>query len=256
MAGMPFSPKAAVKEAQDISFLAAKAFTSAFRRPYYIRDILIQMDTIGVGSLTVVMLTGFFTGAVLTLQTSKSLSRFGAVAMTGSLVSISLVRELGPVLSALMLAGRVGSGMASELGSMIVTEQINAMRALGTDPIKKLVVPRIGATVGMLPVLTIIADGVGIVGGLVIAVMILHISPNQYLSSAWSALTYMDVFGGMLKPVIFGFVLSLVGCHCGLRTHGGTQGVGRSTTQAVVAASILILVFDLFLTQLILQYTT
>ncbi len=252
---MPYSPKAAIKEVQDIALLAGKTFTSAFKRPFYVRDILLQMDSIGVGSLSVVVLTGFFTGAVLTLQTSKSLSRFGAVAMTGSLVAISLVRELGPVLSALMLAGRVGSGMASELGSMIVTEQINAMRALGTDPVKKLVVPRIGATVAMLPVLTVIADAVGIVGGMIIAVVILHISASQYLSSAWSGLTYIDLFGGLIKPVIFGFLLSLVGCHCGLRTPGGTQGVGRSTTQAVVAASILILVFDLFLTQIILQYT-
>ena len=252
---MPTSPKAAIKEVQDIAFLAAKAFGGAFRRPYYVRDILLQMEQIGVGSLSVIMLTGFFTGAVLTLQTSKSLSRFGAVALTGSLVAISLVRELGPVLASLMLAGRVGSGIASELGSMIVTEQINAMRALGTDPIKKLVVPRMLASIAMLPVLTIIADSVGIIGGMVIAVFILHISGNMYLSSAWRSLTYMDLLGGLLKPLIFGATVALVGCHCGLRTHGGTQGVGRSTTQAVVASSILILVFDLFLTRLILQYT-
>jgi phospholipid/cholesterol/gamma-HCH transport system permease protein len=160
-----------------------------------VRDILMQMDLVGVGSLTVVMLTGFFTGAVLTLQTSKTLSQFGAVGFTGGLVSVSLVRELGPVLAALMVAGRVGSGMASELGSMLVTEQINAMRALGTDPIKKLVVPRVLATIAMLPVLTIVADAIGIVGGLAIAVMVLHITPNLYLSRAWDALKYMDLYG-------------------------------------------------------------
>src|SRR5690348_16890880 len=143
---MPFSPLAAVKEVQDVSLLTWRALISSVRRPLYFRDIVTQMDLIGVGSLAVVMLTGFFTGAVLTLQTSKSLSQFGAKALTGQLVAISLVRELGPVLAALMVAGRVGSGMASELGSMQVTEQINAMRALGTDPIKKLVVPRIVAT--------------------------------------------------------------------------------------------------------------
>jgi phospholipid/cholesterol/gamma-HCH transport system permease protein len=253
---MPFTPKAAIKEVQDISSLAAKAFASAFRQPYYLRDILVQMDLIGVGSTTVVMLTGFFTGAVLTLQTSKTLSTFGATGLTGSLVAVSLVRELGPVLAALMVAGRVGSGMASELGSMVVTEQINAMRALGTDPIKKLVVPRLMASVAMLPVLTIVADGIGIIGGLVIATSVLHISASLYLSSAWRNLVYMDLFGGMLKPLVFGATIALVGCYCGLRTHGGTQGVGRSTTQAVVAASILILVFDLFLTRVILQYTT
>ena len=135
---MPISPKLAVKEVQDVSVLTVKAIASVFRRPFYVRDILIQMETVGVGSLAVCLLTGFFTGAVLTLQSSKTLSTFGAVAFTGSLVAISLVRELGPVLASLMVAGRVGSGIASELGSMVVTEQVNAMRALGTDPIKKL----------------------------------------------------------------------------------------------------------------------
>jgi phospholipid/cholesterol/gamma-HCH transport system permease protein len=253
---MPFTPKAAVKEVQDISLLTVTAFGRAFKRPFYFRDIVIQMDLIGVGSLSVVMLTGFFTGAVLALQTSKTLTTFGATALTGSLVALSLVRELGPVLSSLMIAGRVGSGMASELGSMIVTEQINAMRALGTDPIKKLVVPRLLATLTMLPVLTIVADAVGLIGGLVISSFVLRLSAATYLSSAWDNLTYMDIFGGLLKPVIFGAIVALVGCHCGLRTHGGTQGVGRSTTQAVVAASILILVFDLLLTRVILQYTS
>jgi phospholipid/cholesterol/gamma-HCH transport system permease protein len=252
---MPFTPKAAIKEVQDISLLAARALGSVFRRPYHVRDILLQMDQIGVGSLSVVILTGFFTGAVLALQTSKTLSTFGAKGLTGSLVAVSLVRELGPVLSSLMLAGRIGSGIASELGSMVVTEQINAMRALGTDPIKKLVVPRILASISMLPILTIVADGVGVFGGLVIAVQLLGLSSGLYLNSAWNSLSYMDLFGGLLKPLIFGFLVAIVGCHCGLRTYGGTQGVGRSTTQAVVAASILILIFDLFLTRIILAYT-
>ena len=252
---MPVSLKAPVKEVQELSFLTGKAFASMFRRPYYVRDILTQMDNIVVGSLTVVLLTGFFTGAVLALQTSKSLATFGAISMTGGLVSVSLVRELGPVLASLMVAGRVGSGMASELGSMLVTEQINAMRALGTDPIKKLVVPRLLATISMLPVLTIAADAAGIVGGLFIAVSVLHISSNLYLNRAWDALTYFDLFGGLVKPLAFGATIAIVSCYCGLRTYGGTQGVGRSTTQAVVASSVLILVLDLFLTRLILAYT-
>ena len=252
---MPFTPRAAIKEVQDISLLAARALGSVFRRPYYVRDILLQMDQIGVGSLSVVILTGFFTGAVLALQTSKTLSTFGAKGLTGSLVAVSLVRELGPVLSSLMLAGRIGSGIASELGSMVVTEQINAMRALGTDPIKKLVVPRILASISMLPILTIVADGVGVIGGLVIAVQLLGLSSGLYLNSAWNSLSYMDLFGGLLKPLIFGFIVAIVGCHCGLRTYGGTQGVGRSTTQAVVAASVLILVFDFLLSKVILLYT-
>ena len=248
---MPFSPKAAVKEVQDLTLLAVRAFLSSFRRPLYFRDILEQMDKIGVGSVAVVMLTGFFTGSVLTLQSAKSLSTFGAKGLTGQLVAISLVRELGPVLAALMLAGRVGSGIASELGSMIVTEQINAMRALGTDHVKKLVVPRIIATTTMLPLLTIVADTIGLLGGLLVAVYSLKINGNVYLSSAWDGLTYTDLFGGLLKPLVFGASVALVGCHCGLRTYGGTQGVGRSTTQAVVAASILILFFNLILTRFI-----
>jgi phospholipid/cholesterol/gamma-HCH transport system permease protein len=252
---MPISPKLAVKEVQDVSVLTVRSLGSLFRRPYYVRDILIQMETVGVGSLAVCLLTGFFTGAVLTLQSSKTLSTFGAVGFTGSLVAISLVRELGPVLASLMVAGRVGSGIASELGSMVVTEQVNAMRALGTDPIKKLVVPRLLATLSMLPVVTIVTDALGVVGGLFTSVFVLRISANLYLSRAWDALTYMDLFGGLLKPLVFGATIAIVSCHCGLRTYGGTQGVGRSTTQAVVASSILIIIFNLFLTRIILVYT-
>jgi len=246
---MPLTLKAGVKEVQDLSILAARAFFRSFHRPYYFRDILEQMDRIGVGSVIVVMLTGFFTGSVLTLQSAKSLAAFGAKGLTSRLVAISLVRELGPVLSALMLAGRVGSGIASELGSMVVTEQINAMRALGTDPVKKLVVPRIVATTFMLPLLTVVANAIGLFGGLFIAVYVLLINGNVYMSSAWNGLDYVDVFGGLLKPLVFGAIVSVVGCHCGLRTHGGTQGVGQSTTQAVVAASVLILFFNLILTR-------
>jgi phospholipid/cholesterol/gamma-HCH transport system permease protein len=252
---MPFSLRAAVKEVQDVSYLAVRAFFSAFRPPYYMRDILTQMDQVGVGSLLVVVLTGFFTGGVLTLQAASSLEKYGAKAQTGQLVAVSLVRELGPVLTALMIAGRVGSGIASELGSMVVTEQINAMRALGTDPVKKLVVPRVFATVTMLPVLTIVADGIGVLGGLLVADQILRVSSSIYLSSAWRGLVYMDLLGGLVKPLVFGAIVALIGCHCGIRTYGGTQGVGRSTTQAVVASSILIIIFNLILTRIILLYT-
>jgi phospholipid/cholesterol/gamma-HCH transport system permease protein len=255
MLTMPFSLRAAVKEVQDISYLTARAFISAFRRPYYIRDILFQMESIGVGSAPVVMLTGFFTGAVLTLQSANTLERFGAKGSTGYAVGVSLVRELGPVIGSLMVAGRAGSGMASELGSMLVTEQVNAMRALGTDPIKKLVVPRVLATTVMMPILTIAADAIGILGGLAVSTLMLRISSNQYLSSAFDGLENIDIFGGLLKPLVFGTIIALVGCHCGLRTYGGTQGVGRSTTQAVVNASVLILLFDFLLSRIILIYT-
>jgi phospholipid/cholesterol/gamma-HCH transport system permease protein len=255
MQRMPFSLRAAVKEVQDISFLTARAFTSAFRRPYYIRDLFFQMESIGVGSLPVVMMTGFFTGAVLTLQSANTLTRFGAKAQTGYAVGVSLVRELGPVIGSLMVAGRSGSGMASELGSMVVTEQVNAMRALGTDPVKKLVVPRVLATTLMMPILTIVADTLGILGGLLVSTLMLRISNNQYLSSAFDGLHNSDVVGGLIKPFVFGAIIALVGCHCGLRTSGGTQGVGRSTTQAVVNASVLILLFDFLLSRIILIYS-
>jgi phospholipid/cholesterol/gamma-HCH transport system permease protein len=252
---MPFSVRAAVKEVQDISFLTARAFFGVFRRPYYIRDLFVQMESIGVSSAPVVMLTGFFTGAVLTLQSANTLERFGAKGQTGYAVGVSLVRELGPVIGSLMVAGRSGSGMASELGSMVVTEQVNAMRALGTDPIKKLVVPRLLATTFMMPILTIVADAMGILGGLAVSALMLRISTNQYLSSAFDGLEMADVVGGLIKPVVFGSIIALVGCHCGLRTYGGTQGVGRSTTQAVVNASVLILLFDFLLSRVILIYS-
>jgi len=194
-------------------------------------------------------------GAVLTLQSANTLERFGATGQTGYAVGVSLVRELGPVIGSLMVAGRCGSGMASELGSMLVTEQVNAMRALGTDPIKKLVVPRVVATTIMMPILTIAADAVGILGGLAVSTLMLRISSNQYLGSAFDGLENIDIFGGLLKPLVFGTIIALVGCHCGLRTYGGTQGVGRSTTQAVVNASVLILLFDFLLSRVILNYT-
>jgi phospholipid/cholesterol/gamma-HCH transport system permease protein len=251
---MPLPLLTAVKEVQDISLLTARAFSGTLRRPYYVRDVIFQMDSIGVGSIVVVILTGFFTGAELTLQTADSLSRFGAKTLTGTAVSLTLVRELGPVLASLMVAGRSGSGIASELGSMIVTEQVNAMRALGTDPVKKLVAPRLIAAATMMPLLTILADALGILGGLVIATVLLQLSAQQYLSSAWNGLEYMDIIGGLIKPVVFGAIIALVSCHCGLRTHGGTQGVGRSTTQAVVVSSVLILVFNFLMTKVLLEF--
>ena len=208
------------------------------------------MDGIGVGSMQIVALTGFFSGAVMALQMSRALATYGQVGKTGMLVSLTLVRELGPVLTALMVAGRNASGIASELGSMKVTEQIDAMRALGTDPVQKLVTPRVIATSFMLPLLVVIADFVGLVGGWLIADFFLFIPSKQYWSSAWRALEWNDVAQGLLKPLVFALVISLVGCYYGLRTTGGTQGVGRSTTQAVVTATVLIFIFDLMITKI------
>jgi phospholipid/cholesterol/gamma-HCH transport system permease protein len=239
--------KPPVQAFQDFVLLAGRAVKNVFRGPHYSDDIFLQMDIIGVGSLPVVMMTGLFTGAVMGLQMSRALATYGATGQIGQIVAITLVRELGPVLTALMIAGRNGSGIASELGSMKVTEQIDAMRALGTDPIQKLVTPRLIAAAVTLPLLTIIADFMGIVGGFAIAMLILNITPSQYWSTAWHALAYNDVVQGLLKPFVFAIVISLVGCYYGIQTSGGTQGVGRSTTQAVVVADIWIIVITFFI---------
>ncbi|MFB3813211.1 MAG: MlaE family ABC transporter permease [Terriglobales bacterium] len=239
---------------QEYWELGVRSLTNVFRHPRYIGDTLQQADMIGVGSLPIVILTGFFTGAVLALQTSATLQKFGSVSLTGQLVSLSMVRELGPVLTGLMVAGRNASGMASELGSMRVTEQIDAMRALGTDPTKKLVTPRVIGTVVMLFFLTIISDLVGLAGGALIGTLILGLDANQYWTTAWQALVFADVFQGLLKPILFGFIIATVGCYYGLSARGGTQGVGRATTQAVVAASVLILAVDLFATKLLMVF--
>ena len=244
--------KERVLAAQEFTELSARAFQNIFRSPHYLQDTIVQMDRIGFGSLPIVVLTGFFTGAVLALQMSKTLTTFGETSLTGQLVMLSLVRELGPVLTSLMVAGRNSSGIASELGSMVVSEQIDAMRALGTDPSKKLVTPRLIATVVMLPMLTIISDFVGLLGGFVTSFFIIRLNPSQYWYSAYHALAFEDIFQGLLKPFVFAFIVALVGCYYGLTTRGGTEGVGRSTTQAVVAASVMILVSDFFLTKILL----
>jgi phospholipid/cholesterol/gamma-HCH transport system permease protein len=250
------SPSGFIKEqvlaVQDYTLLAGRSITNVFSRPRYIGDTIQQADSIGVGSLPVVILTGFFTGAVLALQSSDTLSRFGSLSLTGKLVSLSMVRELGPVLTGLMVAGRNASGMASELGSMKVTEQIDAMRALGTDPTKKLVTPRLLATTIMLFFLTIISDLVGLVGGWMIARFLLGLDSGEYWNYAWQSLAFGDVIMGLAKPLFFGFVIASVGCYYGLSAKGGTQGVGRATTQAVVAASVLVIAVDLFLTRLLM----
>lgn len=235
---------------QDFYSLAGRAIRNIFRAPHYTDDIALQMDAIGVGSLPIVILTGFFSGLVITMQMSRALAQYGATDQVGQIVSITLVRELGPVLTALLVAGRNASGIASELGSMKVTEQIDAMRALGTDPIQKLVTPRMIATCVMLPMLTIIADFVGIFGGYVIAYLTLGLTTSQYWNNAYQALQYNDIVQGLLKPFVFAFIISIVGCFYGLRTTGGTQGVGRATTEAVVVASVWVFVVTSLLTRI------
>ncbi len=247
------SLKRAVLVVQEFMLLSGRAIANLFRRPHYWSDVMMQMDVIGFGSLPIVALTGLFSGAVLALQMFDTLATFGATAKTGTMVSFAQVLQMGPVLTALTVAGRNSAGMASELGSMVVTEQIEAMRALGTDPLKKLVTPRLLATMVVLPLLTIIADFVGIFGGFVISYFVIRLSPTQYWTSTYRDLEFDDVWQGLTKPFVFSFAVALVGCYNGLATRGGTQGVGRSTTQAVVVASILILALNLLVTKIFVR---
>jgi len=241
-----------LRSVQDYSLLCVRAVTRAVTPPHYFADLLVQMDIIGVGSLPIVLLTGFFIGAVLVLQTAAQFVRFGETSLTGDVVAISLVRELGPTISGLLVAGRNSSGMASELGSMVVTEQVDAMRAMGTDPTRKLVVPRVVATVLVLPFLVAMADLIGLFGGFVTAFFTLRIGGIEFWTRAVNALEFSDIAQGLSKPLIFGFIVSTVGCYQGLSVRGGTQGVGRATTQAVVVASVLILISNFFLTRVAL----
>jgi phospholipid/cholesterol/gamma-HCH transport system permease protein len=244
--------KRRVLAVQEFADLLLASFCNAFTPPRYFLDMLLQMDIIGVGSLPVVLLTGFFTGGVLALQSYQTLNRFGEVGLMGQVVAISMVRELGPVLTALMVAGRNSAGIASEIGSMLVSEQIDAMRALGTYPLRKLVSPRLYATLITLPLLTVVSDFVGMLGGALVSRYTAHLTGAEYWTAAYQALDYRDVTQGMIKPFFFAVVIAVVGCYYGLRTRGGTEGVGRSTTQAVVAASVLILIVNFFITRFLI----
>jgi phospholipid/cholesterol/gamma-HCH transport system permease protein len=246
--------KLTLLELQEFSLLSFRAFANVFSKPRYWSDAFDQMDSMGVRSLTIVTLTGLFTGMVLTVQSSATLDAFGARPYVGRMVSLSMIRELGPVLTALMVAGRVGSGMAAELGSMVVTQQIDALRSLGTDPVRKLVTPRMVAGIVMLPSLTILSDAVGMVGGYLVAKLTLRLATNLYWHSALDAIRMYDLVMGLVKPIVFGYIIVAVGCYQGLTTRGGTRGVGESTTQSVVMASILILASDYFLNLLILRF--
>ena len=245
--------KAAALEVQEYVRLTVAAFRGMFTPPYYRYDIVEQLDAVGIQSLTVVLLTGFFTGAVLALQSGLTLDQFGARPVVGRLVSASMIKELGPVLTGLMLTGRVGSGIAAELGSMVVTDQINALRALGTDPIRKLVVPRVLAGILMAPVLTVVSDFVGILGGWVVARFTLQVNSGLYWSSVTKGLYMEDAWMGIIKPFVFGFIIVTIACHVGLRTTGGTAGVGKSTTVSVVAASVAVIAADFFVTQILMS---
>jgi len=232
-----------------LSQLTFQTFTCAFTPPYNLRALIQQVDHLGVKSISIAAVAAVFTGLVLALQTAYGLGRFGAKAYVGIIVSLSMVRELGPVLTALLVGGRVGSGITAELGSMKVTEQIDAMRAMGANPIKKLVVPRVLSTMLVLPLLTVMADILGILGGMVISKHEFQVDYQLYYNTVARNLTLADIVSGLGKTVVFGFIIAIVGCYKGLETAGGTEGLGRATTATVVTSAIIMLISDFFLTK-------
>ncbi len=236
----------------EITDLGWQTIRQIVRGPLESSLLIAQFDQIGVRSISIIGITSLFIGMVLALQTAYSLEEFGGKLFIGKVVSLSLVRELAPVLMSLMVGGRVGAGITAELGTMKVTEQIDALRALATNPVRKLVVPRVLATTLMFPLLTIISCAVGIIGGLLIAVGNLHLTANFYLRSVIETVKYNDLASGVGKTFFFGFAIGLIACYNGLRTTGGADGVGRSTTRTVVTGAITVLIMDFFLTKLFL----
>ncbi len=223
----------------------------AIRPPYDVPELFRQMVRVGFDSIPVVFLTTLFTGMVMSLQTFNGFARFHAESLVGSVVALSLTRELAPVLTGLMVTGRVGSAMAAELGTMRVTEQIDALTSLGTEPVQYLVVPRVTASVLMMPLLVILGDAVGMYGGYLVAVQLLGANPVTYVENSFQFLEISDVTSGIVKAAVFGLIFSVVACVRGYYTEGGAEGVGRSTTRAVVAGSLAILFADFFLTKLL-----
>jgi phospholipid/cholesterol/gamma-HCH transport system permease protein len=234
------------------ALLVGATFRAARRRRFPWRESMRQLAAIGAGSATIVLITALFTGMVMALQTGIALERFGAKLYVGGVVGLALARELGPILTALMVGGRVGAGITAEIGAMQVTEQVDAIRSLGADPVQKLVLPRVIAATLALPLLTALANVLGIIGGMLIAVSQFGSTANFYLENVIWAVTLQDVLSGLVKTFAFGWIIAMVGCFMGFETRGGTVGVGRATTASVVLASISVLVADFFLTKLLL----
>ncbi len=237
-----------LEETGEILLLLIQSFLWLLRPPWRLRLIFRQMEFVGVKSINVVILTGVFTGGVFALQSYHGFSLFGAESLVGSTVALALTRELGPVLTCLMVTGRAGSAMAAELGTMRVTEQVDALYVMAVNPVQYLVLPRVVASVVMLPVLTVVADYVGIVGGYVVGVHLLGINPGIFVAKIIEYMEFSDISMGLIKASFFGLILSLIGCYKGFYTTGGAEGVGRATTEAVVLASVLILAADYVLT--------
>ena len=239
-----------LEEAGKIMVLFAKTLALSIRPPFDFRSLLHQIEEVGIRSIPVVLITGTFTGMVLALQSYTGFKRFNAESFVGTVVALSMTRELGPVLSGLMVSGRVGSAMAAELGTMQVTEQIDALYTLATNPIKYLIVPRFLASLIVMPILTVFADAVGIMGGYVVAVNLLKSNPTIYISRTFNFLDLEDIYIGLLKSCIFGMIIAIIGCYQGFNTQGGAEGVGKATTRAVVMSSLLILIANYFITAL------
>ena len=220
------------------------------RPPSEIRNIVKQMEEVGIRSMPVVLVTATFTGMVLALQSYSGFQRFGATSFVGSVVALSITRELGPVFAGLMVSGRVGASMAAELGTMKVTEQIDALVTLATNPVKYLVVPRVVAATIVLPVLVVFADLLGIVGGYFVSVYLMGANPYVYVAKTYQYLEFNDIYTGLVKASVFGTLIALISCHHGFAAQGGAEGVGRATTRAVVASSMMVLVSDYFMTSL------
>ena len=240
-----------IQETGKITLLLWKALILIFQRPLNLKNILKQMEEVGIKSIPVVLITGAFTGAVLALQSYTGFKRFNAETFVGTVVALSITRELGPVLTGLMVSGRVGSSMAAELGTMQVTEQIDALYTLAVNPIKYLIVPRLLAALIMMPVLVIFADLIGILGGYFVSVKVLHSNPYIYLERTWDYLELNDIYSGLFKAGVFGIIIATISCYQGFFTEGGAEGVGRATTKAVVLSCLLILIFNYIITALL-----
>ena len=235
-----------------VAKLTLRTLREIFRPPLELNLLIVQMDQAGIGSWSIAVLTALFTGAVMAIQFAVGLEPYGASLYTGKLVSLAMFRELGPTLTAVLVGGRVGAGFAAEIGSMNVTEQVDAISALGADPVRKLVVPRVLACVIMLPLLTILADFVGCFGGMLITMQEVGITPRFFVEQVIDTIEISDLFHGLAKSVFFGYFIAIIGCYIGLNTRGGTEGVGQSTTNTVVAISITVLVSNFMLTKLFL----
>lgn len=249
-----FGFKRFVYEVDQLTRFSIKTVLSVFGRPIYLAETMEQMFSIGVGSLFLIVLTGIFAGQGMALQFSMELADFGSKNYLGRIMSLAIVRELGPILTALMVAARVASGITAEIGSMKSSNQLDALMAFGVDPIRKLAAPRLIALVVMVPVLTVICDFIALMGGWVIAVFIAHITSTTYISAVNAKLTFGNIFIGLLKPFIFAFVIAFVSCYKGFTTSGGTKGVGRSTTESVMIASILILIVNFIITKVVFTF--